>query len=66
MRDIIDKALAQHKLAGNAEITWTVAFVNGDKLVGTINSFGDGRYALINAVGPVYFTSDGVVYLHPN
>ncbi len=65
MKDFIDKALKQHKLAGNAEITWTVAFSNQEKLQGSIRDFGDGRYALINAKGPVYFSSDSVVYLHP-
>ncbi|NIA53044.1 hypothetical protein HAV22_05165 [Massilia sp. TW-1] len=65
MVDIIEEALAQHKRsAENGQAIWNVAFVNDDKIRGTIKAFGDGKYALTNPHGAVYFCADKVVYLY--
>jgi hypothetical protein len=66
MVDIVEEALAQHKQsAGNGQVIWNVAFVNNDKVRGAIKAFGNGKYALTNPHGAVYFSVDKVVYLYP-
>lgn len=65
MIDIVEEALAQHKRSvENGQGIWNVAFVNNDKVRGAIKSFGDGKYALTNPHGAVYFSADKVVYLY--
>lgn len=65
MIDIVEEALEQHKRSTeNGHAIWNVAFVNDDKVRGTIKAFGDGKYALTNPHGSVYFSVDKVVYLY--
>lgn len=66
MEDVVERALLQHRLAGNADISWKVCFVNNVTLTGTIKSFAGQNYALNNSLGPVYFSADKVAYLYPS
>lgn len=65
MNDIVALALAQqNKAGGNPAASWTVHFVNGAVYSGTIRPHNSGCYALVNSIGPIYFASDKVAFLH--
>jgi len=64
--DIVSMAYGRHKLSGNAEMTFYVAFVNQTERKGWIKPQGDGIYLLNTQTGPLYFRAESVVYIYPS